>query len=111
MKKLKFSWRESSEDSFWSLDKVEHFLLHFFLTLFFGLLFNIWVAIIVSEIIGFGTELLEITPVIWIKLMKLLGEGKTDKGADFISIKDLIMNNLRMIVGIILIILLNFRFG
>lgn len=104
---MKWCWREPGQEGFFGLDKVQHILLHLTLSVFIQVIFWNWIfTVIVCEAIGFGTEILETTDL-WDRFMKWLGEpeGKTH----CISIKDLIVNTIAMIIGIIFLLLLDMR--
>jgi len=104
---MKFCKTEDSTDTFWGNDKIFHMLWHAFMAVCIGL-FNPWVAIVVCEIWGFGTEVVECTNL-FDKVTKFIDKG-TSK-ARCMSIKDLIVNNVGMLAGLVLAYLLCKKFG
>lgn len=54
-----FTWNEAGQESWMSLDKVQHFILHFFISFVGYFWLGLWNTVIASQVISWGTEIYE----------------------------------------------------
>ena len=104
---------KGANDSWFELDKLEHFVCYFILGIWF---YCIWwlggiakissaiLSVITCFVVGLLVEILQ-TTWLWTKIMRFIGEDVTS--ADSIDKKDIAVNIFGSIVGVITALLLH----
>ena len=102
---------KGANNSWFQLDKLEHFICYFILGIwFYCIWYSIGIAktssailsIITCFVFGLLVELLEMTQF-WVKLMRFIGENDIFP-ANSIDKKDLVVNILGGVIGVITIL-------
>ena len=110
-KRLRFCWKESTHDGWFTEDKLIHAVCHILSTLLFVVVLYryfsltltgiiVWAAIL-DNLLGLAWEAFE-TTAIWEKVAGWWGLGSGQR-ARCMSVKDLIANNVGMILALIVI--------
>ena len=104
---------KGANDSWFELDKLEHFVCYFILGIWF---YCIWwlggiakissaiLSVITCFVVGLLIEALQ-TTWFWTKIMKFIGES--DTSANSIDRKDIVVNFFGSIVGVVTALLLH----
>ena len=85
---MKFCWKENQQDTFFSLDKVQHILFYATMTAYLFLFVGLF-SIPIVFIVSLGVERFEGTEL-WDRITKFLDPNSSKTNC--ISIKDLIAN-------------------
>ena len=104
---------KGANDSWFELDKLEHFICYFILGIwFYCILYSFHftrissaiLSIVICFVLGLLVELLQMT-WFWVKLMQFLGEEEYTPATE-IDRKDIVVNFFGSIVGVVTALLL-----